>query len=94
MQLWTCVIQLELHITTPCVSANPTVDSLGGDLAYGIGVSMFAPIPKKEHWPLKLHTFMNIGKCVQYDTDRSFTDNITKMVTNPSVSVGVGLMYR
>jgi hypothetical protein len=37
---------------------------------------------------------MNIGKVVQYDTDRPFADNIAKMVSNPSVSVGVGFMYR
>jgi outer membrane protein insertion porin family len=57
-------------------------------------VSLLAPVPSKEHWPLKLHSFMNIGKVVQYDTARSFADNIARMATNPSVSVGVGLMYR
>lgn len=80
---------------TLCTVAYPfSVDSLGGDLAYGLGVSLFAPIPKKEHWPLKLHTFMNIGKVVGYDQDRSFADNIVRLTTNPSVSVGIGLMYR
>jgi outer membrane protein insertion porin family len=42
-------------------------DSLGGDLAWGLGLSVFAPIPKKEHWPLMLHGFINAGKVVGYD---------------------------
>lgn len=71
-----------------------SVDSLGGDLAYAVGASLFAPVPSKEHWPLKIHTFINAGKVVRYDVDNSFADNIAKMYSNPSLSVGVGLMYR
>lgn len=70
------------------------VDSLGGELAYGVGTSLILPIPKKEHWPLKIHSFVNAGKVVRYDSDRTFADNIAKMFTNPSLSVGLGLMYR
>lgn len=70
------------------------MDSLGGDLAYAVGASLFAPVPSKEHWPLKIHTFINAGKVVRYDVDNSFADNIAKMYSNPSLSVGVGLMYR
>ena len=42
-------------------------DSLGGDLAWGLGLSVFSRIPKKEQWPLRLHTFVNAGKIVGYD---------------------------
>jgi outer membrane protein insertion porin family len=42
------------------------VDSLGGDLSWALGLSLFAPIPKKEHWPLKIHSFLNVGKVVGY----------------------------
>ncbi|WVF69952.1 hypothetical protein IAT40_004737 [Kwoniella sp. CBS 6097] len=69
-------------------------DSLGGDLSWGLGLSVFSPIPKKEHWPLKLHTFLNGGKVVSYDQTRSFAENITKLYTQPNLSFGVGLMYR
>ncbi|KAK6903821.1 hypothetical protein I203_107329 [Kwoniella mangroviensis CBS 8507] len=69
-------------------------DSLGGDLSWALGLSVFAPIPKKEHWPLKLHGFINGGKVVAYDRARSFADNVTKLYRSPNLSVGVGLMYR
>jgi outer membrane protein insertion porin family len=46
-------------------------DSLGGDLAYALGVSMIAPIPNKESWPLKLHSFLNMGKVLRYDQSES-----------------------
>ncbi|BEJ02070.1 hypothetical protein CcaverHIS631_0607520 [Cutaneotrichosporon cavernicola] len=69
-------------------------DSLGGDLAYALGVSMIGPIPNKEHWPLKLHTFMNVGKVLRYDQTRNFAENMAKLYTCPSLSVGVGLFYR
>lgn len=70
------------------------VDSLGGELAYGLGASLLLPVPNKEHWPLKIHSFVNAGKVVRYDTDRTFADNITKLYSNPSLSVGLGIMYR
>lgn len=90
-------------------------DSLGGDLAYALGVSMIAPIPRKESWPLKLHTFLNMGKVLRYDQSecgeqreppaappahqqltpaRNFAENVGKLYTCPSLSVGVGLLYR
>lgn len=47
------------------------MDSLGGDLAYALGVSMIAPIPNKESWPLKLHSFLNLGKVMRYDQSES-----------------------
>ncbi|OCF37405.1 mitochondrial protein [Kwoniella heveanensis BCC8398] len=69
-------------------------DSLGGDLSWGLGLSVFSPIPKKEHWPLKLHAFLNGGKVVSYDQTRSLAENISKLYTQPNLSFGVGLMYR
>ncbi|KAK4686090.1 hypothetical protein P7C73_g4041, partial [Tremellales sp. Uapishka_1] len=69
-------------------------DSLGGDLAWAMGLSVFAPIPKKADWPLKLHSFLNFGKVVGYDQDREFGSNIARMFRSPNLSVGLGLMYR
>lgn len=44
------------------------VDSLGGDLAFAVGLSAFAPVPYKPTWPLKLHAFLNTGKVVGWNT--------------------------
>ena len=46
-------------------------DGLGGDLAWAMGLSVFSPIPKKEHWGLRLHGFMNVGKVVRYRSGMS-----------------------
>lgn len=42
-------------------------DSLGGDAFWALGLSLFSPIPKKEHWPVKLHGFFNAGQLTQID---------------------------
>jgi outer membrane protein insertion porin family len=39
-------------------------DSLGGDLAFALGLSFFAPLPYRPQWPVKLHSFINTGKVV------------------------------
>ncbi|WVO18244.1 hypothetical protein L204_105952 [Cryptococcus depauperatus] len=69
-------------------------DSLGGDMSWALGLSVFAPIPRKEHWPLKIHGFINGGKVVAYDTSKKFADNVYKMYATPNLSVGLGLIYR
>ena len=43
-------------------------DSLGGELAWGMGLSVFAPVWKgKERWPVRGHGFLNVGKVTGYD---------------------------
>ena len=42
-------------------------DSLGGELAWGMGLSMFAPIWGRPDWPVRGHGFLNVGKVVGYD---------------------------
>ena len=49
------------------VSVSKTGDSLGGDAFWALGLSLFSPIPKKEHWPVKLHGFFNAGQLSQID---------------------------
>lgn len=39
-----------------------TADSLGGDVHWSAGVSLISDIPKKPHWPVKTHLFLNAGK--------------------------------
>ena len=38
-----------------------SVDSLGGDMYWLTGLSIILDIPKKGHWPLKSHLFINAG---------------------------------
>lgn len=37
-------------------------DSLGGDLHWSAGMSLISDIPKKPHWPVKTHIFINAGR--------------------------------
>jgi len=42
-------------------------DSLGGELYYALGLSILSSIPKKPHWPLKTHLFVNAGRLDRLD---------------------------
>ncbi|CED83131.1 Predicted cell surface protein homologous to bacterial outer membrane proteins [Phaffia rhodozyma] len=67
-------------------------DSLGGDLMYSIGVSLFSPLPIKPEWPFKLHAFANAGKLTSLGATPK--ESISPLfATAPSVSAGVGLVY-
>lgn len=76
------------------------LDSLGGDLYYALGASLFAPIPSKPEWPLKLHSFFNAGQLIQLDPKISFYSPLnqhlikTELLAKPSSSIGLGMMYR
>ena len=49
-------------------------DSLGGDVHYSLGLSVISNIPKKPHWPVKSHVWVNCG---QLDSlDRSKFDHL------------------
>jgi len=78
-------------------------------MGWGLGLSVLAPFWNKPHWPVRLHSFVNLGKVVGYEKsksyeslcgsgadgiDRSVVENVDKLVRNPSVSVGLGIMYR
>lgn len=76
------------------------MDSLGGDMYYSIGASLFAPVPTRPEWPLKLHSFFNAGQLVQLDPAVPLTDESNRkligseLIAKPSSSIGLGLMYR
>ena len=76
------------------MGAHDGIDSLGGDLAFAMGLSLFAPVPKRPEWPIKLHTFLNFGRVVGWDNSRSFAGNIGTLYSQPDVSVGAGIVYR
>ncbi|TFK47553.1 hypothetical protein OE88DRAFT_1685927 [Heliocybe sulcata] len=69
-------------------------DSLGGDLYWSAGLSVISDLPKKPHWPLKLHGFVNAGRLDALDKSKSIQENVVSCITKPSVSVGLGLIYR
>ncbi|KAF9076566.1 mitochondrial protein [Rhodocollybia butyracea] len=69
-------------------------DSLGGDLYWSTGFSVISDIPRKKHWPLKMHMFLNAGRLDVVDKSRSFADNIKNTISKPSISAGVGLIYK
>ena len=53
------------------------VDSLGGELYWAAGLSLISDFPKKPHWPVKTHLFLNAGRL----------DNIDKGELIPAVLI-------
>ena len=43
------------------------VDSLGGELYWAAGLSLISDFPKKPHWPVKTHLFLNAGRLDNID---------------------------
>ncbi|KAI0819457.1 surface antigen-domain-containing protein [Trametes gibbosa] len=69
-------------------------DSLGGSLYWSTGVSLISNIPRKPHWPVKTHLFLNAGRLDNVDKTRPLTDSILASVSKPSISAGFGLVYK
>jgi len=69
-------------------------DSVGGDVYWAAGLSMISNIPSKSNWPIKTHVFVNAGRLDSHDKSRKFTDNLVEFLAKPSISAGVGLIYR
>jgi outer membrane protein insertion porin family len=78
--------------------ARITVDSLGGDLFWAAGVSLITHLPRKPHWPVKAHAFLNAGQLEPLHRHEdglgsSLRSSVSAALTQPSVSTGVGLIY-
>ncbi|KAG6886266.1 hypothetical protein C0993_006676 [Termitomyces sp. T159_Od127] len=69
-------------------------DSLGGDCHWSVGASIISNLPIKPHWPLKTHMWLNAGRLDAIDHNKPLSDNLRATLTRPSVSVGVGMIYR
>ncbi|KIK65641.1 hypothetical protein GYMLUDRAFT_39139 [Collybiopsis luxurians FD-317 M1] len=69
-------------------------DSMGGDLYWSTGLSVISNIPRKGHWPVKSHVFLDAGRLDAIDKSRTFGENIKNTMSKPSVSAGVGLIYK
>lgn len=48
------------HLTN--VDVRLSVDSLGGNMFWSAGVSLISDFPRKPHWPVKTHLFLNAGR--------------------------------
>ncbi|TFL02734.1 mitochondrial protein [Pterulicium gracile] len=68
-------------------------DSLGGDAYWSAGLSLISDIPKKPHWPVKTHAYVNAGRLDCLDRSDPVA-SIQSLLSRPSISAGVGLMYR
>ena len=40
-------------------------------MGWGLGLSVLAPFWNKPHWPVRLHSFVNLGKVVGYEKSES-----------------------
>nr|GAT53484.1 predicted protein [Mycena chlorophos] len=68
-------------------------DSLGGELYWSAGLSLISDFPRKPHWPVKTHAWINAGRLEDLDKSRPAGDTVRGMLTRPSASTGVGLIY-
>ncbi|KAB5592902.1 Small nuclear ribonucleoprotein hPrp3 [Ceratobasidium theobromae] len=68
-------------------------DSVGGEMYWATGASIIGPIPRRPHWPLKTHMFINVGRLDSYNTEYPLVGQIVRSLTTPSISAGVGLVY-
>jgi len=69
-------------------------DSLGGDIFWSAGLSIITDIPRKPHWPVKTHAFVNAGRLDALNRSQSLKHSVVACLSRPSISAGVGLVYR
>lgn len=70
-------------------------DFVGGEIYFAHGLSVFTRIPKlvAPTTPLRLMFFLNGGSLLHLDQENVF-GTVKDMLTKPSVSAGLGLVYR
>ncbi|CAO3631391.1 unnamed protein product [Mucor fragilis] len=69
-------------------------DALGGNMYWAAGVSAIAPLPKLETKALRAHAFVNAGTNVPWKSGTSLQDTKQALIQSPSISAGLGLIYR
>lgn len=83
---------------------RPLGDSLGANVSYAVGASLFSPLPFKPDWPLKVHSFVNVGSLASLPLSPASPSAASSgaaptpkqalaELARPSVSVGAGLVY-
>lgn len=86
----TCVRMFRLNSLGP----KEKNDSLGGDAYWTSGLSVIAPIPWREHWPVKLHSFLNAGQIAQVAQTKPVRLQNYHELLQPSASTGVGVLFQ
>ncbi|KAF7309495.1 Bac-surface-Ag domain-containing protein [Mycena indigotica] len=83
--------RLPLHPASTSISS--AADSIGGELYWSAGVSVISDFPTKPDWALKTHAWINAGRLDDLNKSRPIAETARGMLTRPSVSVGLGLIY-
>jgi outer membrane protein insertion porin family len=73
----------------PRLSYGGKDTSVGGDVYYAAGLSLFAPLPTLIDAPIRLHGFCNLGKLASM-AGATF-DSLLNQAKTPCLSVGGGL---
>lgn len=65
---------------------------------WAAGASLITHLPRKPHWPVKAHAFLNAGQLEplrrhQDGVGSPLRSSISAALSQPSVSTGVGLIY-
>ncbi|KAF8870966.1 mitochondrial protein [Gymnopilus junonius] len=69
-------------------------DYIGGALHYSVGASIISDVPSKAHWPVKIQGWANAGRLDEINRDLPLKENVLNSLSRPSISAGVGLIYR
>lgn len=67
--------------------------SIGGDYFVNGGISLITNIPKYETSNFKFHNFLNFGKLLPFNSNKSTKQLVKDITTNHSVSYGFGILY-
>ncbi|KAI0341508.1 hypothetical protein BDW22DRAFT_1332695 [Trametopsis cervina] len=76
------------------MGARDGSDSIGGDVYWSAGLSLISDLPRKPQWPVKLHGFINAGRLDCVDRSKPLQESLLDTLSKPSVSVGLGIVYR
>ncbi|KAH7882451.1 surface antigen-domain-containing protein [Phlebopus sp. FC_14] len=76
------------------MGAREGVTSIGGDLYYALGLSLLGNVPGKREWPVKLHGWVNAGRVQGVGEGAALSQTLHHAIIHPSISVGLGLVYR
>ncbi|ETW75963.1 hypothetical protein HETIRDRAFT_461096 [Heterobasidion irregulare TC 32-1] len=68
-------------------------DAVGGDVYWAAGLNLTSTIPRRTQWPLRAQLFVNAGQLQALQPSKTLSRNLSTCALQPSVSVGVGLVY-
>lgn len=66
---------------------------IGGDLFLNGGISLFTDVPRYKESNFKFHNFINWGKLVSLNHEKSVSDNFKQLSHSYCLSYGFGILY-